>query len=554
MKILLIVLVFLFIQIFFISSYETKSFTESTNIGNLFGLDEENVIASAGIEYSEIKDLETKEEGVRLTFMEEGASLNVGENLFANIVPQKDAGHPTYLELDENGKIIGADFTTNEKGGNYTFGNNTIEVPPNSRVFFNKDTGIKIEISDGLDLTEFPNLLKYISDGYLTTIKGQNIKFSDDLSLINGELRVEQEGYFLRQGIADYNKVRVTTSEEEGGLLISDSAEWLKEYTKNYIAFGEGELRVKGIEGGKVNLEILPGNSLFKTTEKSNLKFEVSNEDSFVAFSDEGQTFIGHDPSKEGYTTIENGEYRFKIEKGKIISEQLSSEEKISNENLGSVPFTLFSSTPKAEGFDLNLEADYRNRFIIRSPEGKERIFSQIAMSTKKELDNVRNYIMDNPTGVYDVRETGYPQYELYEYKLESSRLLVSPYYTLFDKTISKEEETMILCDHGNDGIADKVIFFLNGAISEPERLLARMECTSSNTESLENRIEVNDRLQRVKGQTSYNTRFVLDLNDGKFYDFSENKITSVDVDHWSESISETYSNILSLFENRVIK
>lgn len=111
-----------------------------------------------------------------------------------------------------------------------------------------------------------------------------------------------------------------------------------------------------------------------------------------------------------------------------------------------------------------------------------------------------------------------------------------------------------MLCDHGNDGITDKVIFFLNGAISEPERLLARMECTSSNTEDLEDSIRLNEILQRAKGKTSYNTRFVLDLNDRKFYDFLENKITSADVDYWSETMSKTYSNILSSFKNRIIK
>ncbi|MBI2043664.1 hypothetical protein HYT25_04720, partial [Candidatus Pacearchaeota archaeon] len=170
-------------------------------------------ILGHGIEYKELQD-----EGIKLTFVNEGASVNIGGDIFQDIVPQGKAGHPTEIELDKSGGILRADFTVNEKGGTYVFGNTQIYAPPNSRVFFDKKTGleygrvgleyyydkragINIVVPDGSEFKEIPKpKTEGVLTDYVTTIK--SIKYgsfklpSGDI-VTSGELSYENGQPFI---------------------------------------------------------------------------------------------------------------------------------------------------------------------------------------------------------------------------------------------------------------------------------------------------------------------------------------------------------------------
>ena len=63
---------------------------------------------------------------ITLNFLVENAFLKIIENVFTNIVPKNSVR--AYIKLDQDLKIVQADFFVSNDGGNYTFGNETIEV------------------------------------------------------------------------------------------------------------------------------------------------------------------------------------------------------------------------------------------------------------------------------------------------------------------------------------------------------------------------------------------------------------------------------------------
>jgi len=88
------------------------------------------LICGKGIEYMRIEN-----NILAIEFSEVGAFLKIRENRFENIVPSKQK--LAFVALDEFGEnLIGAAFTTTEKGGEYVFteGEDPTPVPPNSKV------------------------------------------------------------------------------------------------------------------------------------------------------------------------------------------------------------------------------------------------------------------------------------------------------------------------------------------------------------------------------------------------------------------------------------
>ena len=139
---------------------EAQIIKEQTDIGKLIGLNENEIIGS-GIEYRSLTEVNIDggvmgSGGAILTFFDRDAKACFEEDCFENILPQDESKHPTKIRLDENGDITQADFTVNEKGGIYVFGNTQIYAPPDSRVFFDEITGIRMRVQDGAELKEIP--------------------------------------------------------------------------------------------------------------------------------------------------------------------------------------------------------------------------------------------------------------------------------------------------------------------------------------------------------------------------------------------------------------
>lgn len=259
-----LIIIFLFIQIYFVNP-----------VAKIF----QNI---QGIEYSEIE-----EDGTRLTFVEEDVNLNISGNLFINIIPQDDAEHPTYIDLDKNEEIINADFTVNDKGGIYVFGNTEVEVPPNSRVFFDKDEGVRIKIPEEGELEQLPQLKddSKLWD-YITTIEGDNIKLPEGV-VMSGKLNYENNQFFVApEERVEINGIEVDNTESSESLKVFFDG---KEHSGDYISLDldNKKLILESFLGGSVMnfrednpfIQIDKGDH-FVVQPLSNSKIEIQNRDS----------------------------------------------------------------------------------------------------------------------------------------------------------------------------------------------------------------------------------------------------------------------------------
>ena len=385
------ILIFITLLIFQISFISSQDVLDIIDIGLEIGF-LEGEIKGIGIKTQKLNDDITS-----FTFLIENAFLMIKDNSYTNIIPHGTDNKKAYINVDKSAEIIQAiqaDFTVDENGGSYTLGDKTYEVPNGTRISL-KDGKVDIDIPDGTDLSKFSSLLEYISGSYLTTIKGKDIKIFDGFDLIDGELNVESGGFFLKEGVADYKKVRLTSTEEDGGVLIANLDADLNKYDKNVVKIGDDVMEIKSITGGRINLEVLPGNELLNTfqlklgedgitwetvpDEKDNLKFEVSNGDVLKVISREndGKTpFIVHDGAEEGLTNIENGRINLNLGKTfdldtKTFDDQETFERIISGK-YQSVPFEL--SSPLIFGEKAKLRIGGANNFAIMDKDNEERV------------------------------------------------------------------------------------------------------------------------------------------------------------------------------------
>src|SRR3989304_89601 len=139
---------------------------ELTDLSKILGFDE-NTITSLnpdGISY------EKTDEGAILAF--KGGDVSIKGNSFANIKSQEEAKLPSEMTLNKNGEITNAEFTANEKGGTYVFGNTQVYAPPNSRILFDEKIGIRIKVPDGSEIAELPKAKdNSLPNSYITSLE-----------------------------------------------------------------------------------------------------------------------------------------------------------------------------------------------------------------------------------------------------------------------------------------------------------------------------------------------------------------------------------------------
>ncbi len=138
-------------------------------IGNLVGKDvkQDSLQISKGIKFDKKDDLST------LTFTDNNQYAKINDNLFMNV---KKGG---ILKLNDKGELIEADIISSDKGGSYTFGNEIVKVPSNTRVTY-KDGQIKVygngksfDLSNSLEGKVTTNIK--ILDGDSVTIIGNKV-------------------------------------------------------------------------------------------------------------------------------------------------------------------------------------------------------------------------------------------------------------------------------------------------------------------------------------------------------------------------------------------
>ena len=185
-----------------------------------------------------------------------------------NILSEDDAGLPSYVKIDKNGKIEELRVTVGEKGGTFDCGTGEFYAPYNSRVICNKESGkppnVKLaensEINLLLDSENYPNLEGEVYyEGINFKIGNNEIKgLSESLgkvSVSNGKIiRVWEDTDAIVDGIQHKTfKNDLNLYYDEGFDASSHSGE-------NYFNYGKDKIWLGG-DGFKSSLKA--GNNVF---------------------------------------------------------------------------------------------------------------------------------------------------------------------------------------------------------------------------------------------------------------------------------------------------
>jgi len=259
-------------------------------IGNLaFVLAEENKTINLA-EVLGLKDVEIYGENINYQSLEGGnlaIYFNEKESFFVdkdgNVFNEVNFEKDNFILLNSNGEIIKIDLWTTEMENVFILNKNRVPVPANSHFYFSGNK-VTINVADDSKFLERP----LFSDDFPIEINGKNIKLSENLLLKEGTFLLDSNGTFLLKGLADFNKMRLSVSDEKNKVLIIDSNKNLDGFFGNYVKFVDGKLEIKSQVEGNVNLEVLPGNDFFGTNKR---KYERDKKGEFVLFEEEGNFF-----------------------------------------------------------------------------------------------------------------------------------------------------------------------------------------------------------------------------------------------------------------------
>jgi len=276
-----------------------------SNIGNLIG---------SGIKAEDISvkgvELSKRGETTTIAFSKEESIVNIKGNKFENIVSQDKAGLPTFIELDSNGGINEARFTVNENGGDYVFGNTIVNAPPNSKVSFNKYTGINIKVEDGGQITNLPMIKDGLqnSGNYETVMEGKEFTLPNG-ARVSGKIiqrgeetfvnlddgtKIEEVEFFKDQNNLQYTgEIQIFfDGEKRGGNSASFDLEnkkiLLNSENGNFISrFNEGNSFMKVDKGDFAAIQNFPNSEIeIQNRDNEGLIPRVSTEGDFVIYED----------------------------------------------------------------------------------------------------------------------------------------------------------------------------------------------------------------------------------------------------------------------------
>jgi len=424
---------------------------EESEIGKLIGPNIKEKIFVKGIEFSKVDGKST------LTITETDNMIQIGDDKFENIQSQEDAKHPTFFELNEEGEIERADFTTNEKGGTYTLGEVSFDVPPSSRVFYDKENGF--QLSKGTEIKEIKTSARF---------SGEEIVLPNG-AVMNGRLNYDENGQaFVKIGdevIIDKTKFLKTNNDVN--IYFEKYFDPNKHIGENYYFENDKGFLMNSVEKGKVKVEFLEGNEFFDmnkpeyakdengrlikfisgdekegflkdeygfkykviSDEKDLLKITVENGDSLEAKerTERKFLFIGekkkkipllkHSNSENGKTIIENGRSKFLLtDKLNLDTKTFTNQDefdKIHNGKYQSVAFQLQSdSIPK--NYELRIGSN--NQFAFISPDEKDTrvVFNKYGIGISKYPEKLQTIDQLNAKyaerGIYfDISPEGIP-------------------------------------------------------------------------------------------------------------------------------------------------
>ncbi|MEK0336614.1 MAG: hypothetical protein QQN41_04170, partial [Nitrosopumilus sp.] len=292
-----------------------------------------------------------EEDTSRLTFIKEiigDVKLTIDGVEFKNILSQKQAGHPSYIELNNKEGITKVDYTVNEFGGTYLINEVEFELPGNSRIYYDQETGFKFP--KGTQIKSIRGITVNKETGRISTpafnknifFEGKDINFFDEF-IVNGEGSISKQGFSF---IGEANYKGMGISGEDSILIVTDPLTDLSNYGGNWIKQTPTTWDVKSSETGSVYVRVLEENEILGNSEYSKLNINVEKGDGLEITVSEGTPRILHRSSENGATNIQDGRLDITLnEKELLINTKDITVEDILSKKYRSVPFSIVSDS-----------------------------------------------------------------------------------------------------------------------------------------------------------------------------------------------------------------
>ncbi|MCW8965202.1 MAG: hypothetical protein OQK82_00735, partial [Candidatus Pacearchaeota archaeon] len=353
--------------------------SEKANIGE-FVIDHE--VDSDIIVVSNIKFSKQNSKSI-LAFDQDEGNVEIYGDKFEGFKSQNEVGHPCYIELDENGNIESLDLTKGDEGGIVVVEGTEIYVPANSRVIYDKDKGIEINIIEGEELKELPK--PRLKEGYevgiqSVRISGKDIKLPEGHVLKEGILRVNDEGnlFVAREEEAIIDTVKFHKVRNDVNIYFDEDFNPEEHQNEDYYFSNGKKKNVKSSSEGEVVVEYLAGDDYFNMYTKDSegnvipdgkdyFKISVEKGDSLdVTKNNNNFPLLEHLHADGGEVIFENGRYTCMVEASFSCDKKLYRTPEDFNEIISgqyqSVKFELESDS-LAEGYKVRFGCN--NQFVF---------------------------------------------------------------------------------------------------------------------------------------------------------------------------------------------
>ncbi len=248
-------------------------FTQQSQIGNLVGKNikiEDVTVSNARL---------TKNNGISAFTLKENGNLIIRERDPNTGQPSRGRNYNNIaaggiIKLDENGQVIEADITSNERGSAISFADKVIEIPPDTRVTF-KDGKIKVYGNDKtFSLSNFGSQksarIKIIEGGEVTiagntvsgrSFEGENFKVfglnGGYGRIVFSEEKIVQVG---ENTAATIKGIQHITSDKNLNIYYSKVFDPLQHKNEDYFVYGEDRV---WLGGSGFTSKLRKGNEIF---------------------------------------------------------------------------------------------------------------------------------------------------------------------------------------------------------------------------------------------------------------------------------------------------
>jgi|SRR3989344_1095562 len=238
---------------------------DGDDIGNLFGLNKKDAYGKDINILAGKNNLGNKEYLISFSGDDSAFSVTNKDGVIFDYIniKKQDKNTNAYLKLNKEGNVIGADFTTNENGGVYKFGDNKpVNVPGDTRV--THQNGVTRVEGKGKTIRYFNNdilLNSEFVDFSLNKISCGDCNINE-VKIVNGELEILDNGYLTKYGVFEYRGLFLKVGNPQDNVLIANENADLSNYNGNWLRQKPDSLEIKSSITSNVNLDVLGSNSI----------------------------------------------------------------------------------------------------------------------------------------------------------------------------------------------------------------------------------------------------------------------------------------------------